>query len=180
MGAAARHARRAAHPIIDLSLLSIPTFRASVTGGSLFRLGTGAIPFLLPLMLQIGFGLTPFASGSLTFAAAAGALAMKVTAGPILRRFGFRSVLTVNAAICAALLAAIALFTAETPYLAIIVVLLAGGFFRSLQFTSINAVSGTCGITLFQYCSSRVCNAGSRTKRPSVKSTRSQYSLRNW
>lgn len=135
-----RHARRTPHPIIDLSLLRIPTFRASVGGGSLFRIGTGAIPFLLPLMLQLGFGLTPFASGSLTFAAAAGALAMKVTAGPILRRWGFRRVLTVNAVLCALLLGAVAFFTAETPYAVIVAVLLAGGFFRSLQFTSINAV----------------------------------------
>ncbi|MEX2628973.1 MAG: MFS transporter [Tistlia sp.] len=135
-----RHARRAAHPILDLGLLRIPTFRATVTGGSLFRVGTGAIPFLLPLMLQLGFGLTPFASGSLTFATAAGALVMKATAGPILRRFGFRRVLTVNAVVSALLLGAVALFTPETPHLAIVVVLLAGGFFRSLQFTSINAI----------------------------------------
>lgn len=135
-----RHARRAAHPIIDLDLLRIPTFRASVAGGSLFRISAGAIPFLLPLMLQLGFGLTPFASGTLTFAAAAGALAMKATAAPILRRFGFRRVLVVNALVCAALLAVIALFTAATPHALVVAVLLAGGFFRSLQFTSINAI----------------------------------------
>ncbi|SMF41179.1 drug resistance transporter, EmrB/QacA subfamily [Tistlia consotensis] len=136
-----RHARRAPHPIIDLKLLAIPTFRASVAGGSLFRIGTGAIPFLLPLMLQLGFGLSPFASGSLTFAAAAGALTMKATAGPILRRFGFRRVLVANALISAGLLGAIALFSGSTPHLVIVSVLLAGGFFRSLQFTSINAIA---------------------------------------
>ncbi len=135
-----RHARRTAHPIIDLSLLRIPTFRVSVAGGTLFRVGTGAIPFLLPLMLQLGFGMTPFASGSLTFAIAAGALAMKAVAGPALKRFGFRSVLTVNALICAGLLGAIGAFAADTPVLLMVAVLLAGGFFRSLQFTSINAV----------------------------------------
>ena len=71
-----RHARRrAAHPVIDLSLLRIPTFRASVPGGFLFRIGIGATPFLLPLMLQLGFGITPFESGLLTFAAAVGAMA---------------------------------------------------------------------------------------------------------
>lgn len=140
IGLYVRHARRAPHPIIDLGLLRIATFRATVTAGSLFRIGTGAIPFLLPLMLQLGFGLTPFASGSLTFATAAGALAMKATAGPILRRFGFRRVLVVNAVVSGLLLGAIALFTPQTPHLAIIVVLLAGGFFRSLQFTSISAI----------------------------------------
>ena len=66
------HARRTAYPIIDLQLLTVPTFRASVTGGFLFRLGIGALPFLLPLMLQLGFGMTPFQSGCLTFASAAG------------------------------------------------------------------------------------------------------------
>ena len=76
-----RHARRTPHPILDLSLLNIPTFRQSMTGGTLFRMTIGAIPFLLPLLLQVGFGLDPFASGSLTFAAAAGAMLMKLTAG---------------------------------------------------------------------------------------------------
>lgn len=136
-----RHARRTPHPIIELGLLRIPSFRASVFGGSLFRIGVGALPFLLPLMLQLGFGLTPFASGSLTFVAAAGALAMKLTAAPILRRYGFRRVLVGNALISATLLGAIALFTSETPHLVILAVLLIGGFFRSLQFTSVNALA---------------------------------------
>ncbi|MEZ5729855.1 MAG: MFS transporter [Burkholderiaceae bacterium] len=135
------HARRVAHPIVDLSLLRIQTFRLAMLGGVLFRLSIGAIPLLLPLMLQIGFGLSPFASGSLTFAGAAGALTMKLTAAPILRRFGFRRVLRTNAVISAAMLAAIALFAADTPHWIVILVLLVGGFFRSLQFTSINALS---------------------------------------
>src|SRR5579885_1236598 len=80
-------------PLIDLNLLSVKTFRASVLGGSLFRIGIGAIPFLLPLMLQTSFGLNSFQSGSITFIASAGAMAMKATAAPILRRFGFRRVL---------------------------------------------------------------------------------------
>lgn len=136
-----RHARRAANPILDLRLLNVATFRSGVTGGSLFRIGVGAIPFLLPLMLQLGFKLTPFQSGTLTFAAALGALTMKFTAARILRRFGFRSVLICNALISAAFLAAQGLFTPETPHLLILAVLLAGGFFRSLQFTSLNALS---------------------------------------
>jgi EmrB/QacA subfamily drug resistance transporter len=135
------HARRAAHPILDLSLLRVATFRMSVGAGFLFRIGIGAIPFLLPLMLQLAFGLSPFASGMLTFAAAAGALTMKFTAAPILRRFGFRHVLVVNTLISAGLLGAIALFTTQTPHLVIVAVLLAGGFFRSLQFTSLNALA---------------------------------------
>ena len=90
------HARRDPDAIVDLSLLKIRTFFAGVVGGFLFRIGIGAMPFLLPLLLQIGFGLTPFQSGSLTFAAAAGAMAMKFTAATILKRWGFRRVLIVN------------------------------------------------------------------------------------
>lgn len=134
------HARRTPHPLIDLGLLRIPTFRIAVVGSMLFRTGIGAIPFLLPLMLQVGFGLSPLASGSLTFVAAAGALLMKFTAAPILRRYGFRNVLTINTIISAVLLAAIALFTVETPHVVILTILLIGGFFRSLQFTSLNAL----------------------------------------
>ena len=80
-----RHARRTPHPLVRLDLLRIPTFRASVLGGSLFRIGVGAIPFLLPLMLQLGFGLNPLQSGLLTFVSAAGALFMKTLAARILR-----------------------------------------------------------------------------------------------
>ncbi|MGB6347387.1 MAG: MFS transporter, partial [Methyloceanibacter sp.] len=86
-----RHARSIAFPLIDLSLLKIDSFYASVVGGFMFRIGIGATPFLLPLLLQLGFGLTPFQSGLLTFASAVGAIAMKTTAAPILRRFGFKS-----------------------------------------------------------------------------------------
>jgi len=135
------HSRKAAHPILDLKLLKLVTFRTSIAGGGMFRIGIGAIPFLLPLMLQVGFGLDAFQTGMITFAGAFGALAMKFTAGAILRRYGFRRVLTVNALICAAFLATYGLFSPATPHWLIAVVLLAGGFFRSLQFTSLNAVA---------------------------------------
>jgi EmrB/QacA subfamily drug resistance transporter len=135
------HARRTVAPIIDLRLLAVPTFRANILGGFLFRIGVGAVPFLLPLMLQVGFGLTPFQSGSLTFMSAAGALMMKFTAAPILRRFGFRPILTFNAILSSVVLAMSALFTAQTPALVIMLVLLVGGFLRSLQFTSLNAIA---------------------------------------
>ncbi len=134
------HASRTLYPVIDLALLGIPTFRASVLGGFLFRIAIGATPFLLPLMLQVGFGLSPFNSGLLTFAAAAGAMLMKLTAGPILKLFGFKRVLMANALIGAVFVAASGLFTPHTPHLLILAVLLAGGFFRSLQFTSINTL----------------------------------------
>lgn len=136
-----RHARGHPHPVIDLGLLRVPTFRASILGGFLFRIGVGAVPFLLPLLLQAGFGLTAFQSGTLTLAAAAGALTMKVTAAPILRRLGFRRVLIGNAVLSAAFLAAMALFRPDTPHAVIAAVLLVGGFFRSLQFTSLNTLA---------------------------------------
>ena len=141
VGAYVLHARRAPYPIIDLALLRMPTFRASVTGGFVFRLGIGALPFLLPLMLQIGFGLNPFQSGCLTFAAAAGAMLMKTTAKPILRRFGFRRVLVWNAAFSSLFMVGYGLFRPSTPEWLLWAALLGGGFFRSLQFTSINAIA---------------------------------------
>ncbi len=135
------HARKAPAPLIDLSLLKVETFYASVVGGFIFRVGIGATPFLLPLLLQLGFGLTPFQSGLLTFASAIGAMAMKATAAPILRRFGFKTVLVFNAMLSGAFIAATALFTPVTPHAAIFAVLLVGGFFKSLQFTSINSLA---------------------------------------
>src|SRR5918997_5631256 len=134
------HARRTLHPVLKLDLLKIPTFRISVLAGGLFRVGVGSIPFLLPLMLQIGFGLSPLASGSLTFIAAVGALFMKTMAKRILERTGFRRLLIVNAFIGAGFVAANGFFTPETPHWLIMIILLIGGCFRSLQFTSLNAI----------------------------------------
>jgi MFS family permease len=135
------YARRKPAPVLDLSLFALPTFRASVVGGFMFRMGIGALPFLLPLLLQIGFRLTPFQSGLITFSSAVGAFVMKAIGATILRRFGFRSILIVNALISAAFLAACASFTQTTPFAVMIGLLLIGGFFRSLQFTSINTIA---------------------------------------
>ena len=135
------HALRHPHPLIDLRLLKLPTFRAGVMGGMLFRIGIGATPFLLPLMLQLGFGLTPLASGLLTFVSAVGAMFMKTIAASVLKRFGFRRVLWVNALLASAMLAGFGLFRADTAHWVIMAVLLVSGCFRSLQFTSLNAIS---------------------------------------
>lgn len=134
------HARRTPYRIVDLTLFQLRIFRISIIGGLLFRIGVGALPFLLPLMLQLGFGLSAFASGLLTFASAAGALTMKITAGPIIRHFGFRRVLIANAVISSAFIFCMALFTPATPHILILAVLLIGGFFRSLEFTSLQTV----------------------------------------
>jgi EmrB/QacA subfamily drug resistance transporter len=135
------HARNTPTPALDLTLLRIPTFRANVVGGSLFRLGIGALSFLLPLMLQLGFDYTPLQSGLATFSAAVGAFAMKAFAAPIIRRFGFKRILVFNGLIASAFTAACALFTPSTPFFAMTVVLLIGGFFRSLQFTATNTIA---------------------------------------
>jgi EmrB/QacA subfamily drug resistance transporter len=135
------HAARTPFAILDLKLLKIPTFTASVVGGAFMRMGIGATPFLLALLLQVGFGMSPFQAGMMTFASAAAALVMKTAAPPILARFGFKPVLTVNAVIVAVTFMGYAMFTATTPHWLIYGVLLAGGFFRSLQFTSLNGVA---------------------------------------
>jgi EmrB/QacA subfamily drug resistance transporter len=136
-----RHARRVEFPVIDLSLMRIPTYAAATIGGFLFRMGMGALPFLLPMMLQVGFGLSAVRSGLLTFASAAGAMTMKIGVGTIIRTFGFRAVMCGNAVISAGFLFAYAFFQPSTPHVVIFLSLLAGGFFRSLQMTSINSLS---------------------------------------
>src|SRR5262245_32582919 len=128
-------------PVLDLTLLKVPTFRASVVGGALFRIGVGATPFLLPLLLQVGFGFTPFRSGLITFCSALGAMTMKAVVSGVLRQFGFRAVLTVNAVFSSFFLAACAAFTPTTPIPVMMAVLLIGGFFRSLEFTSLGALA---------------------------------------
>jgi EmrB/QacA subfamily drug resistance transporter len=135
------HSRRVAFPILDLSLFRIPTFLHSTVGASLFRIGVGATPFLLPLMLQVGFGMSPFESGMITFASALGALFMKALAPPLLARFGFRRVLLTNCILAAVFIAVPAGFTAMTPIFLMLPLILVGGFFRSLQFTSMGALT---------------------------------------
>jgi EmrB/QacA subfamily drug resistance transporter len=135
------HARRTGSPVLDFSLLRLPTLRASIIGGFLFRLGIGALPFLLPLLMQVGFGLSPFQSGLVTFSSAVGAMGMKTLAARIIRTFGFRNIMVINAIVSSLFLAASALFTASTPLLLIMIILVVGGFFRSLQFTAINTVA---------------------------------------
>ena len=135
------HAQRHPAPLLDFSLLRIPTFLVSVFAGSLFRVGVGAVPFLLPMMLQVGFGRSAAESGMVTFASSAGAIVMKPAALTALRRFGFRDTLFHNSIISALLLAICAAFRPTWPAAAIYAALLAGGFFRSLQFTAYNSMA---------------------------------------
>jgi EmrB/QacA subfamily drug resistance transporter len=136
-----RHARQAANPLLDLGLFSLPTFRASFYGGLPFRIANGASPFLMPMFFQLGFGFNAFQSGILVFISGLGAIVMKSTTGPLLRRFGFRNILVSNGILSAASLAALAAITTATPTVAISLFLLIMGFFRSLQYSSITALS---------------------------------------
>ncbi|HEY3916731.1 MAG TPA: DHA2 family efflux MFS transporter permease subunit [Stellaceae bacterium] len=139
--AAARHLRRAPYPVIDPTLLRIPTFAASVVGGSVFRIGTASLNYLLPILLQIGLGFTAFLSGLLTVAAALGSFAMKIAAIRILRRWGFRTALVVNGIISAIGVIICVIFNPAMPFVVIFIILLIAGFFRSLQYTALNSMA---------------------------------------
>ena len=139
-GLAVRHFLSVQHPLMDLSALKIPTFAITVWGASLFRVAIGATPFLMPLMFQLGFGMSPVKSGMLILAVFAGNLLMKPATTPILRGFGFRSVLVWNGVICALSLFSCCAISANTPVFVISGLLFVGGLARSMQFTSLNAV----------------------------------------
>lgn len=134
------HARRTKYPLLDPKLLRHPLFRSSITGGSLFRVGVGAMPFLLPLMLQLGFGLNPFQSGAITFISAIGAMLSKFVAERMFSRYGFPRVLGIAAAFGGLLIAVQGLFTPQTAVPIIMGVLLVSGVLRSLFFTGSNAL----------------------------------------
>ncbi|WP_322050381.1 MFS transporter [Paraburkholderia bannensis] len=135
------YAQRAERPVLDLKFLRIPSFNASVAGGSLFRIGLGAVPFLLPLALQEGLGMTAFASGAITCASAFGSIFMKAIVSRVLGRFGFRRTLVVNAAVAGAAIAIYGAFSPGTPVWLIWFIVLAGGIFPSLQFTGLNSLA---------------------------------------
>jgi EmrB/QacA subfamily drug resistance transporter len=135
------YARYAKRPLLDLRFFRVPTFQASVMGGSLFRIGLGAVPFLLPLVLQEGLGMSAFESGLITCASAIGGLFMRTLASRTLHRWGFRTVLMVNAALSGIAIAACGGFYPGTPTWVIWLVVLLGGFFPALQFTSLNSMT---------------------------------------
>ncbi len=136
-----RHARRAEHPILDLSLMRIATFRLSVLGGSLTRITQGAQPFLLPLMMQLAFGLSAAQSGAMTVAGAIGSFGMKGVARRILKRFGFRSSLIVMGVLGTGAYAICGLFRPDWPLPAVFAVLVLSGFLISFQFTAYNTIA---------------------------------------
>jgi EmrB/QacA subfamily drug resistance transporter len=138
---AVRHLRAAPNPLLRLGALRIPTFAVSMFGGSVTRLAIGAGPFLLPLMFQVGFGLSAATSGLLVLWLFAGNLMMKPVTTPLVRRFGFRSVLLWNGLLTAASIAACSALMPGTPFTIIVIVLFLGGASRSLQFTALSSIS---------------------------------------
>ena len=137
---AVRHLLRARHPLLDLRVFRIATFRVTNLGGSFFRMAIGATPFLLPLMFQEAFGWSPFKAGLVVVPVFVGNIGIKPMTTPILRRFGFRTVLVASAGATGILLAVCATFTAGTPLAVIILVLLAVGVSRSVGFTAYNTI----------------------------------------
>ncbi len=135
------HARDAENPILDLRLMRLPSFAVSVWAGAFTRITGGALPFLLPMMMQLGFGVSAAQSGAITFSSAAGAMLMKAAGVRILRRWGFRNTLVWNGVFATLLLMSAALFRPSWPVGVIMVVMFAGGFFQSLQFTAYNTVA---------------------------------------
>lgn len=137
----ALHARRHPRPILDFRLLRIETFRMSWLCGSLSRIAVGAMPFLLPMMFQVGFGDSAVKSGLITFVSSVGSLAMRACAPWFLNRLGFRTVLTWIGALANSILALSAAFRPDWPLPLIYAVLFANGFFQSLQFMAYNTIA---------------------------------------
>ncbi|MEX5358454.1 MFS transporter [Klebsiella pneumoniae] len=136
-----RHFRRAAAPMVRLDALQVPTFRVTMYGGSLFRASISAVPFLLPLLFQVGFGMDPFHSGLLVLAVFVGNLTIKPATTPLIRWLGFRRLLLINSALNVCSLLACALLTPQTPVWAIMLILYLGGVFRSIQFTGVSTLA---------------------------------------
>ena len=141
LGGYAWHASHHRHPLLRLALFRIRTFRVSVAGGFITRLGLGGLPFLLPILYQLGLGLPAWQSGLMMMPATAAAMFMKTIAGPILKRFGYRRVLTVNTLLIGITISLFSFVTAATPIVLIVALALAQGFFNSLQFTSMNTMA---------------------------------------
>ncbi|MBN3761927.1 MFS transporter [Burkholderia sp. Ac-20365] len=130
-------ARRQRHPLIDVSTLRIPTFSVTVVTGTLTRIGIGAVPYLMPLLFQIGFGLSAFKSGLLLFVSATGNLGMKALTTPILQRFGFRRVAIAGSMVCGMFTIACGVLTPASPLVLVLVVVFVYGTARSLQFQTL-------------------------------------------
>jgi len=135
------HFLRTPAPLLNLDLLKIKTFAITLQGGSLFRIAISVSPFLLPLMFQVGFGLNAFQSGLLMLGLFTGNLLMKSVVTPVLRRFGFRNVLTTNGMLNAILTASCALLFPQTATILVLFILFLNGLSRSMQFTAVGTLA---------------------------------------
>jgi EmrB/QacA subfamily drug resistance transporter len=135
------HSQKIPSPLLKLQLFRVRTFRVSVIGGFITRLGLGGLPFLLPLLYQLGLDLPAWQSGMLMMPAAAAAMCMKLIASRVLRRFGYRQVLIVNTMMIGFTICTFSLITPATPLYMIVLLSLTQGFFNSLQFTSMNSMA---------------------------------------
>lgn len=129
------------NPVLDLGLLKLRSVEISVFGGFLFRTSLGAMPFLLPLLFQLGFGMSPLQSGFLVIATSIGVLLVKPFAPALLRAFGFRNLFLINGPLVSLTFACFALFTPQTALWLIVPFLIFNGFIRSLQFTTFSAIT---------------------------------------
>jgi MFS family permease len=136
-----RHLLRARTPLVDLGILAVPTFRVTALGGSVFRAVITAIPFLLPLFFQLGFGWTAAHAGLVVIALFAGNIGIKPVTTPLMRRFGMRTVMLGSVIASAACLIGMAFLTPATPLLALLALLALSGVFRSIGFTTYNTVA---------------------------------------
>ena len=137
----ARHIRRAPHPLVSLAPLAVRTFSVTLWGGSAMRTIISAMPFLLPLLFQLGFGMDPFRAGLMVLVLFAGNVGMKPMTSWVLRRFGFRTVLLGNGLLQAGTMAAFAVLPATAPLPLVVALLVLCGASRSLQFTALNALA---------------------------------------
>ena len=128
-------------PVLDLALLKIRSFRVALLIGGVSRIGVSAVPFMLPLLLQVGFGLSPVRSGSITFVSALGALFVRSMSVWLLRTFGFDRVLRGNTVIAACVIAGFALITPETPTWLLLGYIFCFGIVRNIQFNSIQTLT---------------------------------------
>ncbi len=134
------HATKTAHPVLRMILFRIRTFRAAVSGSFVTRLGIGGIPFLFPLLYQVGLGFSPVQSGLLMMPQAIAAISLKVASTKILARFGYRTVLISNTVLMGSLILLFSTIGKGTPIWRIVMIVFCYGFFTSLQYTSMNTL----------------------------------------
>lgn len=136
-----KYSQHISNPLIDYSVVKIPTYKVTIFTGSLSRMVIGVAPYLVPLMFQEGFGLNPFQSGMLFLATMAGNLAMKPATIWVMRHYNFRTVLLVNGFLVALFTFFTSLLLPQTPVILIVVVMFLSGMFRSMQFSAITTLA---------------------------------------